>query len=346
MGQFTNIPWSDSTWNPIRGCDKVSIGCKNCYIITTPVFRFSKMKHGDPRVKAGAGTWGDPIRWNKKPWICNTCGKACDLRVDHDRPDGTRCYAPCTDSGARVAFHRARVFSLSLGDWLDPKIPIEWLAQMLDVIRQCENLDFLLCTKRAEFWSDRLHQAMRVIHNETDSWISRWLDGEAPNNVWVLASAENQEMLNKRVPELLRIPAVVRGLSCEPLLGPLNLDDVTIKHAVGEQHFSCIDLEGDNPKDDEDFHGAKVSWVIAGGESGLNARPCQVGWIRDIQKRCEAAGVAYFCKQLGSQPRTSGEVNHQWCDDIRMGLKHKKGGDPSEWDTELQVREFPTVDGR
>jgi protein gp37 len=73
MSEKTNIAWCDSTVNPWRGCDKVSLGCANCYITTTTPFRTSGQKHGDPRVKSKSAI-KDALALNRKPWICEACG--------------------------------------------------------------------------------------------------------------------------------------------------------------------------------------------------------------------------------------------------------------------------------
>jgi len=256
--------------------------------------------------------------------------------------------------------YRRRVFALSLGDWLDPKVPIEWLARMLDIIRRCEHLDFLLVTKRPELFEDRLYRGVAAWLNYKDerpltseewafaAWLSQWLHGKPPQNVWIVVSAENQEMADLRLPQLLKIPALIRGLSCEPLLGPLDLS------------MALEDFQPLNP--DLARKASPVQWIIVGGESGPKARPCKVEWIRSIKSQCEAAGVACFVKQLGSDPRqdlsavipeadiTDPELEpadigaweaHRHA--AQMFLKHSKGGDPAEWSNDLRVREFPEV---
>lgn len=313
MSEQTLIPWCDSTWNPWRGCDKVSEGCEHCYITRSAPFRASGQKHGDPRVLAKSGTFNAPMQWNKKPWVCDVCGEASET----DEGFCERC-------GCRRKLHRRRVFSLSLGDWLDPQVPVEWLAQMLDMIRRCPDLDFLLCTKRPELWWERtgltcdLIKGRPMISDLTYHWVMDWrVRGKAPKNVWILVSAENQKRADERIPHLLRIPAVVRGLSCEPLLGPLGL----------ARWFDAEYADG--------FPAPPLHWVIVGGESGRNARPCNVGWVRDIKDQCKTARVPVFVKQLGAKP-TWGELP-------RPKPKHPKGGDPAEWPEDLRVREFPEL---
>lgn len=153
-------------------------------------------------------------------------------------------------------------------------------------------------------------------------------------NVWLGASAEDQDRLDERVPHLLRCPAAVRFLSLEPLLGPMDLHGAFYRPRRG-------------PGDTYKRHSKHcVDWVVVGGESGAKARPCDVGWIRSIVGQCRAAGASCFVKQLGSNPCC--EHGHQGrghcipCG-LDLPLRNRKGGDPSEWPEDLRVRQFPEV---
>lgn len=351
MGHSTHIAWCDHTSNFWSGCTKVSPGCLNCYAEARDKrHMIEKVDHwgkGAPRLK-GKSAVKQCFTWNKKPWICDECGFASPTRPDEN---GLPIMA-CPHCHRKATWHRARVFSLSLGDWLDPEVPVSWLAEMLDTVLRCENLDFLLCTKRPEMWSLRVTAARNFLtsHGDADTavWLNDWLPkaatsghfigrqavsdspakpGKAPKNVWVLTSTENQEMLDKRVPELLKIPAVVHGLSCEPLLGPLNLG---LRYTQPEDPPNMP-----KPKD-------QVDWVIVGGESGPNARACDVTWIEDMVDQCSSAEVACFVKQLGKRPVDGTRMS---CDSDRipLQLKDKKGGKPAEWPESMRVRQFPEV---
>ena len=124
------------------------------------------------------------------------------------------------------------------------------------------------------------------------SFVSRWLNGSnIPRNVWIGTSCENQEMADKRIPELLKIPAKVRFLSLEPLLEEIDL---------GSGEYHCLSGCGSEEKPGfgtQGVIGPKVDWVIVGGESGKKARPCNVAWIRSIVDQCKSAGVPCFVKQ-------------------------------------------------
>jgi protein gp37 len=351
MSKETKIEWADSTVNFWSGCTKVSDGCKNCYAES-----LSNRKLGN------IGGWGNgadrkrhqsafnlAFQLNKKPWICNTCGAAMAEQSD----DCINSINGTPGGCAGEVQHRRRVFSLSLGDWLDPEVRIEWLAEMLDVIRRCDQLEWLLVTKRPELWKQRLTEVMKWHENKPCAgkydqlwhWILCWVCGEkVPQNIMVLTSVENQKAADERIPALLKIPAAKRGLSCEPLLGSV---DLRRRVTIGGNSQELI---------------SQIDWAIIGGESGTGARPCNVDWIRDIKDQCEAACVPVFVKQLGANPvytaagisprGDNAVLKAHWNDpslNIPWNSLHngapkvhdKKGGDMAEWPADLRVREFP-----
>jgi protein gp37 len=125
-----------------------------------------------------------------------------------------------------------------------------------------------------------------------------WLERGFPSNVWIGVSVENQEMADKRIPTLLEIPAAVRFLSCEPLLGPVSLDDgemswLTCHGPIGEDEECCESFWARG----EHYHG--IDWVICGGESGAKARPMNPEWARSLRDQCAGVGVPFFYKQTG-----------------------------------------------
>lgn len=319
MSETTGIKWCDSTVNFWSGCTKVSPGCANCYAETL------------------AGRFDTLGKWGK--------GKPRQLHENTFKLAAKLNRKPIIDDGF-LSPHRRRIFSLSLGDWLDPEVPVDWLARMLDTVRQCQDVDWLLCTKRPELWRERLHRVALTggidpATRDLASWASRrevremaraWIEDETyPENIVLLTSVENQEQADKRIPELLRIPAWRRGLSCEPLLGPVDLSGQS--YGGYWKHVPAF---------------AGLHWVIVGGESGDKARPCDVGWIRSLRDQCEAAAVPCFVKQLGAVPFAQktkvekgvdgGKVWNNYTDEIK--LTDRKGGDWNEWPEDLKVREF------
>jgi protein gp37 len=233
---------------------------------------------------------------------------------------------------------RQRVFCLSLGDWLDEEVPIEWLSDLLQLIHATQNLDWQLLTKRPEHWKGRIEKASDWNFDHGDRNLCGrlwdWLKHDvAPPNIWIGVSAGADQKA------ALEIPAKVHFLSCEPML-----------HALDTTHAAGFD------------------WIIFGGESGKNARPCDVSWIRKGVEFCKARNVASFVKQLGARPFENHEpvdptpleeINFHrngWCKisfadgggrgpvwNKNYRLSDSHGGDMTEWPEDLRVREFPTA---
>lgn len=327
MGQNTHIQWCDHTFNPWEGCTKVSPGCAHCYAETRNA-RFGggtapNWGKGAPRRRTSVHNWNEPRRWNRE---------MATVRLKHEG---------CT---AR----RPRVFCASLADWLDDEVPVQWLADLLALIQETPHLDWLLLTKRPENWLPRIEEVLAYAifskpHHAMLPWLVAWhplhdsgggVKGSPvpPANVWIGTTVENQAMAEERIPELISIPAVVKFLSVEPMLGPIDITDLI--HILGTYY---------------------VQWVIIGGESGPGARPFHTEHAWDLLLQCRKAGVAPFVKQLGANPITSNANAMEWPDTTKfievesgsqaagasVALVDKKGGDQAEWPEELRVQEFP-----
>lgn len=169
---------------------------------------------------------------------------------------------------------RPRVFCASMADVFEehPGV-VEWRKRLWETIGACDAMDWLLLTKRPE-------NIMRL-----------WSFGLEWPNVWFGTSVENQEQADKRIPELLKVPAKVRFLSCEPLLGPV---DLTTDGYLSAGWTGAV-LPG-------------ISWVICGGESGPGARPMHPDWARSLRDQCVAAGVAFHFKQWGQFVPANGDA--------------------------------------
>lgn len=360
MSEKTSIEWCDYTWSPWRGCTKVSAGCAHCYAETlsrrNPAV-LGKWGKGKPRVLAK--NWTEPARWNrnaKRDLRCLVCGAT---RLE----DAVNCDGYCAQCELDAHPYRPRVFP-SLCDWLDEEVPIEWLSRFLALIHDTPHLDWLLLTKRPENWLKRIEEVKRYALRKPNpprthedaaaaSWAIHWLEGDYPHNVWVGTSVEDQPNADRRIPELLKIPARVRFLSVEPMLGPVDMFAPSV-----EWFYDGWMGNGRSSKK------PGINWVIVGGESGHGARPCNVDWIRDLVKQCKGAGVPCFVKQLGSQPfdpsratnipsrkiqsseeltDLDAELFDQMCAAMVLPTQHPKGGDPSEWPEDLRVRRFPEV---
>jgi protein gp37 len=325
MGANSEIAWTDHTFNPWIGCSKVSEGCAHCYAETLMDKRYGRVKwgKGNPRQRTSTANWKEPIRWNKGAVVCLECGHwHPHVRWFSLQPNTAHCNK-CGDLREMVA-RRPRVFCASLADWLDDEVPIEWLADFLNLIADTPNLDWLLLTKRPELCFDRINAATRCANYKADGRL--WtLAGLVPHNVWLGVSTENQKTADERIPYLLKIPARIRFLSVEPMLGPIEFSNVTSRSdAVLQLGKKALD---------------GIHWVIFGGESGKAARPCDIQWLRDGNQQCKAAGVKVFNKQLGAHPYQSPE--RDGATGYHLQLKDKKGGDITEWPEDLRVREFP-----
>ena len=279
----SKIEWTTHTFNPWIGCTKVSPGCALCYAETLMDHRMGRAKWGpgNPRSRTSSHLWNEPLKWNKEALVSEVLHPET-----HERP---------------------RVFCASLSDWLDDEVSIEWLVDLFTLIRSTPNLDWLLLTKRPENWPSRIEGALKFIeahplwdavdNNHILSIVRNWLAdwfvlGIPPGNIWMGTSVENQEMAQKRIPVLLSIPAKVRFLSCEPLLGEISFRWLWTPKNWRETQGKVDEYEC--------LRGDRIHWVIVGGESGPNARPMAQKWARDIRDQCEATGIPFLFKQWGA----------------------------------------------
>ncbi|MEM6330380.1 MAG: DUF5131 family protein [Planctomycetota bacterium] len=304
MAEQTTIEWCDHTASPWHGCQKVHTGCANCYAET--------MSKRNP---ATLGKWG---------------------------PAGTRVKSKSFvrklrkwNAEAAAAGTVKTVFP-SLCDPFEDRPELEpWRREMFDVIDECPNLRLLLLTKRPE----NIPRMWPAAGNGKYTPRGDDLDNLLPlrTNVWLLASVSDQATADTLVPQLLhcRYLAPVLGLSCEPLLGPIDLtrlEDVPGEHRnclTGEWRSFVVDGVSGCVYED----GApSIDWIIAGGESGPRARPMHPDWPRSLRDQCAAAGVLFFFKQWGEWIVASDEnlVQHR-CE---------------RWDAEASGSMWLDVDGR
>ncbi len=293
MGQNSKIQWTDHTFNPWRGCAKVSEGCAHCYAETLSKRNpklLGEWGRGRPRVPASEHMWGAPLKWEQAA----RSGSFQQVEME----DGTVYRGVIKEIAALQLVEgeiaatgpaRPRVFCASMADWLDDEVPIEWLARLLALIHDTPHLDWLLLTKRPQNWESRMTWVLEhwgAEDNTRFGWLAQWVAGLPlrqppsapipPDNIWCGVSVENQKRAEERIPELIEIPAAVRFLSCEPQLGPLDLS-----YWLSEPLLPWLD------------------WVIAGGESGHHARPMNPAWARSLRDQCIEARVPFFMKQMG-----------------------------------------------
>jgi protein gp37 len=290
MGKSTGIEWCDATFNPIRGCSKVSPACKNCYAMEL-VNRFGGDFLGR-RVVAAEKYWKDPLKWNEQARKSGTrvrvfCASLADVFESWDGPihdhNGTQLY--------KHPFGWTDVESNM------PLTMDDVRGRLFDLFDATLNLDWLLLTKRPEnilkmwpTWPKGFPSDGSGGHGSG----SRYL-----KNVWIGTTVENQEQADKRIPELLKCRDLspVLFLSCEPLLGPVDLDRESMSFCNVEgslvngecEHSLC------RPRTYLDY----IDWIIVGGESGKDARPMNPAWAESLRDQCEAAGVPFFFKQWG-----------------------------------------------
>lgn len=263
MGADSKIEWTDATWNPLRGCSRVSEGCRNCYA---------------ERIAARFNRPGDPYY-----------GLAHRMRTG-PRWSGLVHFAE-TALREPLSWRRPRrVFVNSMSDLFHEKVPDEWLDRIFAVMAVCPRHTFQILTKRAARMRDYVGRVYDERHDLTVKrfaphitwWPKGWPGFAWPlPNVWLGVSAENQETADERIPDLLATPARVRFVSCEPLLERVDL----------KRGYWLTAKEG------------HIDWVIVGGESGPGARPMDLSWAYSILEQCHQARVPCFVKQLGADPR-------------------------------------------
>ncbi|MXV16857.1 DUF5131 family protein [Pedobacter sp. HMF7056] len=182
------------------------------------------------------------------------------------------------DEKARKAGVKAKVFCASMADVFEGHPDtLPHLTRLFRVIENTPNLIWQLLTKRPE-------NIVTLLRSGTN-WMSKF-----PDNVWIGTSVENQKAADERIKHLSRVPASVRFLSCEPLLGPVDLSTVFGLYEFDENKYAL--KVGSRWADSPD-------WIIAGGESGHHARPAHPDWIRLLRDQCAGAGVPFFFKQWG-----------------------------------------------
>lgn len=341
----TKIQWTQRTWQVTSGCREWSPGCLNCYA------RFDARRMGsNPNEKVRRRYAGlvvlqsNQLRWS---------GEVRELPEQLHVPMHWR--APTT------------VFVNSLSDLFQEGVSFEYIAAVFGVMAGCARHTFQVLTKRPErmvawsAWVDEQArtsglspQAVCVVQArgfglETSS--RDIADAWPLPNVWMGTSVEDQKRADERVPELLRVPAVVRFLSCEPLLEALDLtrwlrDRVPATDAALDAPDGAT-LDGMERVGDEWSRVAHLHLVIPGGESGGRARRCNVEWVRGLVGQCRRWGVPVFVKQLGARPAgewgpgklplTNDRIGHrdEWV------LRDPKGGDMDEWPADLRLRELP-----
>ncbi|CAN5572481.1 phage Gp37/Gp68 family protein [soil metagenome] len=298
MADGTAIEWTDATWNVINGCSVKSPGCAKCYAMR---LAGTRLKHVDSREGLTIDTKAGPV-WNGT----------------------TKFNEPVLLDPIRWKRAR-RIFVCAHGDLFHESVPDEWIDRVFAVMALAPQHQFQVLTKRSarmrEYFAapdlyarvlGRANEIRRMskhlsrlgdvgVSNPADGW--KW--------VWLGVSVEDQTRAAERIPDLLATPAAVRWLSCEPLLGPVDLSGLMFR----EEECPNWEMEGSTPPIDPetgareccthcDYTGVvsvpAIDWIVAGGESGPGARPMHPDWARSLRDQCAAAGVAFLFKQWGA----------------------------------------------
>lgn len=245
----SNIEWTDLVWNPVTGCNKVSAGCKFCYAKTVHDSRHKAFK----------------------------AGKLQHL-IQYSVPFETVMLHPGRLQYPLKWKKPSKVFVNSMSDLFHEEIPFEFINAVFSVMADCDQHTYQVLTKRPQ----------RVIEFYNWKYNLFGVPWRASDNVWIGVSVEDQATANERIPLLLQVPAAVRFLSCEPLLGEIDLIESLGFFSKVEYRTICDCIQ----------------WVIVGGESGPGARPMNPDWARLLRDLCQAAGVPFFFKQWGEWKET------------------------------------------
>jgi protein gp37 len=293
VAEHTDIEWADSTLNLQMGCD----GCE----LWNPKTGVKHCYAGELTERYG-GRAGWPASFSQPKLFPERLDKALRWKdlTGTDRPE-----KPWLTGRPRI------IFLNDMGDTFTESLPIDWLAPFLPRMADSPH-QFLLLTKRP----NRMLQFSRQY--------------PLPINVWPMTSLTSEANAGRST-DLLQVDGGgPKGLSCEPLLGPIRL----MMGLASKEWYR------------------RIGFVIVGGESGPGARPCRVEWIRSIRDQCKSAGVPCFVKQLGSNPvgdeRPEPTRNADGSRTITvmqvLEIRDRKGGDWNEWPADLRVREFPTAE--
>jgi protein gp37 len=328
------ITWTDETWNPTRGCSRVSEGCRNCY-----AERFAVRVPGyGPFVKL---TSVGPL-WTGKVELI---------------PE--RLTAPLHWKKPR------RVFVNSMSDLFHEALPDEAIDKVFAVMALCPQHTFQVLTKRPERMRKWFAHGKQPGWTHREGWVLNEIKQRQPNrltiqwplaNIWLGVSVEDQATADERIPLLLQTPAAVRFVSYEPALGPVDftrflIPIYTVSGRRGKSQETAIALHQLARAAALENGIPLLDWIIVGGESGPHARPAHPEWLRAVRDQCQVAGVPFFFKQWGewwhddTQPvpddlRRLPVIEKDGANMYRVG-KQAAGAllDGREW------REFPEVRG-
>ena len=250
----TKIEWARKSWNPISGCSPISEGCEHCY--ARRMAQRLKGRYGYPandpfRVTFHPDKLNEPLKW-KKP---------------------------------------SRIFVCSMGDLFHEHVKTEWIDKVFLEMVSNSRHKFLVLTKRPQRLLDYVSGEIRIHTTGFGGFGGPYFikqkgpwNGKHFDNIWLGVTCENQQRADERIPILLQIPAAVRFVSLEPMLGPIDLSRYLPEPA------DAIPFR---------LHDDVLQWSIVGGETGPGARPMHPDWVRSVRDQCQEAGVPFFFKRHG-----------------------------------------------
>ena len=340
MSNNSKIEWTDRTWNPITGCDKVSQGCKFCYaeVIANRFSRVGIIPNSEIEYSTADAPKSEkftvllhpdrldqPLRWRKP----------------------------------------SMVFVNSMSDLFHESVPVSYIAKVYAIAFMSPQHKFQILTKRPEralhiLTADNFIELVWKYANQLhDKYIKPleqaiYLNEEICfDNVWLGVSVEDQKTADERIPILLQIPAAVRWLSVEPMLGGVDISkwlmpkkdcEFYVNHPTEEEVkegvTDCLRYENSSGKCKSGYcplgYCNNIDWVVCGGESGHGARPMHPDWARKLRDDCISAGVPFFFKQWG-----------EWCPEQQseFTLTDISHNDVAFWSKQEQKKVHLWVDG-
>ncbi len=320
------IPWTEKTWNPVRGCSRVSPGCVLCYAERMAARNLPSMKSPTTGEPFAIMTDSGPRWTGKVELIEDALSKPMHWRKPR------------------------RVFVNSMSDLFHEKLPKNDILAVFKVMGKCPQHTFQILTKRqrrllevlrGRYWRNLGHSpAMGGDHYVLLQKGANPRPGDLDflPNVWLGVSIENEKTAWGRIPLLMRTPAARRFVSYEPALDRV---DLTFVLKISCPRCGLLQPRNHDPYCqgcDEDLRARRrLDWVIIGGESGPGARPFRLEWLRFMIRQCEAAGVPLFVKQLGARPAAETPDDQTWLD----ALTDVKGERIEEWPPDLRIRQYP-----
>lgn len=290
----TSIEWVKNadgtqgrTWNPVRGCSRISPGCVNCYAERIAA-RFSGVDYDTSECDEHTGSVSKPQAFHlfaeRKPQPHWT-GKVELIESMLHIPLRTR--KPTT------------WFVNSMSDLFHEALSFENIDQIFTVMVAAPKHTYQILTKRAKRMHSYFHSGRHDNGNGPDR-----ANYHLGQNIWLGVSCENQQYADERIPWLLNTPAAVRFISAEPLLGPIDftrIDHESAKPYSGAYWINALCGDGFAPSPLTDLPIElwcdRIDQIIVGSESGPGARPMDEAWVRTIRDQCQAAGTAFFYKQ-------------------------------------------------